>query len=117
MRTLSDHRSNRLLGIFHGCYTKVLIELGRSYMYCGSFYCSYLWTQFNKSTISKIRVGYNDLYRKIVHVSRRSSASEIFVKNTIPNFELLLRKETFLFTSRLKCSSNAIIRTIETIGY
>ena len=72
MRTLYA-RSNRLLRIFHGSNTKVLIELGRSY--CGSFYCSYLWTQFNKSTISKIRVAYNDLYRKILHVSRRSSAS------------------------------------------
>ena len=65
-------RLNRLLRIFHGCNTKVLIELGRSY--CGSFYCSYLWTQFNKSTISKIRVSYNDLYRKILHISRRSGA-------------------------------------------
>ena len=110
MRTLYA-RSNRLLRIFHGCSTKVLIELGRSY--CGSFYCSYLWTQFNKSTRSKIRVAYNDLYRKILHVSRRSSASEMFVKNNIPNFESLLRKESFSFTSRLKCSSNAIISTIE----
>ena len=110
MRTLSD-RSNRLLGIFHGCYTKVLIELGRSY--CGWFYCSFLWKQFNKSTISNILVAYNDLYRKISQVSRRSGAGEMFVQNNIPNFESLLRKETFSFTSILKCSSNAIISTIE----
>ena len=58
-----DARSNRLLRILHGCSTKVLIELDRNY--CGSFYCSYLWTQFNKSTLSKIRVVYNEhLYRK-----------------------------------------------------
>ena len=110
MRTLYA-RSNRLLRIFHSCSTKVLIGLGRSY--CGSFYCSYLWTQFHKSTISKIRIAYNDLYRKILHVSRRSSASEMFVKNNIPNFESLLRKESFSLTARLKCSSNAIISTIE----
>ena len=110
MRTLYA-RSNRLLRIFHGCSTKVLIELRGSY--CGLFYYGYLWTQFNKSTISKIRVAYNDLYRKILHVSRRSSASEMFVKNNIPSFESLLRKESFSFTSRLKCSSNAIISTIE----
>ena len=81
MRTLYA-RSNRLVGIFHGCNTTVPIELGRSY--CGSLYCRYLWTQFNKSTISKILVAYNDLYRKILHVSRRSSASEMFVKNNVP---------------------------------
>ena len=44
---------------------------------------------------------------------RRSSASEMFVKNNIPNFESLLRKETFSFASRLKCPSNAIISMIE----
>ena len=62
MRTLYA-RSNRLLRIVHYCNTKVLIELGRSY--CGSFYCSYVLTQFNKSAISKICVAYNDLYCKI----------------------------------------------------
>ena len=104
-------RSNMLLKLIHSCNTKVLIELGRSH--CGSFYCSYLWTQFNKSTLSNIRVAYNDLYRNILHVSRRISASEMFVKNNIPNFELLLRKETFSCISRLKCSSNAILCTVE----
>ena len=100
-----------LLKLIHSCNTKVLIELGRSH--CGSFYCSYIWTQFNKSTLSRIRVAYNDLYRNILHVSRRIGASEMFVKNNIPNFELLLRKETFSCISRLKCSSNAIISTVE----
>ena len=42
-----------------------------------------------------IRVAYNHLYRKILHVFRRSSASEMFVNNNIPNFESLLRKYTF----------------------
>ena len=80
MRTLYA-RSNRLLRIFHGSNTKVLIELGRSY--CSSFYCSYLWTQFKKSTLTKIRVAYNNLYRKNLHVSGRGSDSEMFVKNII----------------------------------
>ena len=62
MRTLYA-RSNRIVRIFHNCSTKVLIELGRSF--CGSFYCSCLWSQYNKSSFSKIRVAYNNLYRKI----------------------------------------------------
>ena len=49
----------------------------------------------------------------MLHVSRRNGASEKFVKNNIPNFESFLQKETFSFTSRLKCTSNAIISTIE----
>ena len=87
-------RSNRIIRMFHTCGTKVLIELGRSF--CGSFHCSYLWSQCNKFSISKIRVAYNNLYLKILHVPPRSSASEMFVNNNIPNFEALHRKELFL---------------------
>ena len=92
MRTLYA-RSNRLLRIFHSCNTNVLNELERSY--CGLFYCSYLWTQFKKPSLSKTRVAYNDIYRKFWHVSRRSSASQMFVKNNIPKFETLIEKKTF----------------------
>ena len=77
MRTLYV-RPNRRLIIFQACSEKVLIELGKSF--CDFFYCSYVWTHFNKSSFSKMRVAYNDLYRKILHVSRRSSVSEMFVK-------------------------------------
>ena len=71
MRTLYA-RSNRLVRLLHSCKKDVLLELGRSF--CGSFYCSYLWTHYKKSTFSKIRVAYNNLYRKNLRVSRRSSA-------------------------------------------
>ena len=104
-------RSNRLVRLFHSCSRNVLIELGRSF--CGSFYCSYLWTHYNKASFSKIRVAYNDLYRKILHVSRRSSASAMFVNNNIPTFECLIRRDIFSFTSRLKVSTNKLINTIE----
>ena len=104
-------RSNRLVRLFHSCSRNVLIELGRSF--CGSFYCSYLWTHYNKASFSKIRVAYNDLYRKILHVSRRSSASAMFVNNNIPTFECLIRRDIFSFTSRLKVSTNLLINTIE----
>ena len=110
MRTLYA-RSNRIVSIFYNCSIKVLIELGRNF--CGSFYCSYLWSQYNKSSFSKIHVAYNNLYRKILHVSRRSSASKMFVDSNILNFEALLRKELFSFTSRLAVSTNSIIRAIE----
>ena len=85
---------NRLVRLFHSCSRNVLFELGRSF--CGSFYCSYLWTHYNKASFSKIRVAYNDLYRKILHVSRRSSASAMFVNNNIPTFECLIRRDIFL---------------------
>ena len=109
MRTLYA-RSNRITRIFHNFSTKVLVKLARSF--CGSFYCSYLWAQYNKSSFSKIRVAYNH-YRKILHVPPRSSASKMFVDNNILNLEALLRKKVFSFISRLNRSTNSIIRAIE----
>ena len=91
--------------------TYVLIELGRSF--CGLFYYGYLWSQYNKLSFSKIRVAYNNLYRKILHVSPRSSASEMFADSNILNLEALLRKDMFPFTSRLSISTNSNIRAIE----
>ena len=93
-------RSNRLVRLLHYFSRNVLIELGRSF--CGSFYCSYLWTHYNKASFSKIRVAYKDLYYKILHVSPRSSASALFVNNDIPTFEYFIRRDIFSFTSRQK---------------
>ena len=60
------------------------------------FTVHYLWTHYNKASFSKIRVANNDLYRKILHVSRRSSANAMFVNNNIPTFECLTRRDIFL---------------------
>ena len=105
-------RSNRIVRLFHSCSSDVLLELGRSF--CGSFYCSHLWTSYKKS--SKIRITYN-FYRKLLHVSCRSSASAMFVENNIPNFECLIRKDIYSFTTRLKSSSNTLISANETVGF
>ena len=77
--------------------------------FCATFYCSYYWTQYKKATFSKLRVAYNNVYRKILGLCRRSSTSEMFVTNNILNSEALMRKSIFAFTSRLSISNNAII--------
>ena len=78
-------RSNRLVRLFSKCSKTVLIELCRSF--CTTFYCPYFWTQYKKATFSKLRVAYNNVYRKILCLCRRSTASEMFATNNILNFE------------------------------
>ena len=97
--------------MFNKCSKNVLIELCRSF--CTTFYCPYFWTQHKKATFSKLRVAYNNVYRKVFGLKRRSSASEMFVLNNISNFEALMRKSIFAFTTRLSNSKNAIICTIQ----
>ena len=48
-----------------------------------------------------IKVAYNNAYRKILGVSRRASASGMFVSNDIPNFEAVLRNSIYSITTRL----------------
>ena len=66
-----------------------------------------------KATLSKLRVAFNNVYRKVFGLKRRSSVSEMFVLNNISNFEALMRKSIFAFTTRWTNSKNAIICTIQ----
>ena len=97
-------RFNRLVRLFNKCSKPVLHELCRSF--CTIFYCPYFWAIYQKTTLSKIRVAYNNVYRKILGVSRRSPASATFVTNDIPKFEAFLRKSS---TSRISFSRNNAI--------
>ena len=59
-------RSNRLVRLFNKCSKPVLLELCRNF--CTVFTaCSerLFWTQYKKTTFSKIKVAYNNVYRKI----------------------------------------------------
>ena len=80
--------SNRLVRLFNKCSKPVLLVLCRNF--CTVFYCPYFLINYKKPTFSKIRVASNNVYRKILGVSSRSSASAMFVTNDIPNFEAVL---------------------------
>ena len=104
-------KSNRLLRLFHCRSTDVKLTLFRSY--CTCFYCPFLWTHYKKSTHSKLRVVFNNIYRRILKLPPRSSASTMYAVNHIDSFEILVRKRVVGFTERLKVSENSIISCID----
>ena len=110
MRTLYI-RSNKLLRTFYHCSIDVKLELFRSF--CTSFYCCYLWTAYKKSTFNKLRVAFNNAYRRVLGLPWRSSASAMYANFGIQNFEAVIRKSTFGFTQRLAKSTNTLIMAIE----
>ena len=65
-------KANRLLRLFYCCSTDVKLTLFRSY--CGWFYCPFLWTHYKKSTHSKLRVVFNNVYRRILKLPPRRIA-------------------------------------------
>ena len=80
--------------------------------YCTCFYCPLLWTHYKKSTHSKLRVAFNNVYRRILKLLPRSSASTMYAINNIDSFEVLIRKRIFGFTERLNNCENTIIKCI-----
>ena len=82
-------KSNNLLRIFCHCTTDVKLLLFDSY--CTSLYCPFLWTDYTKRTFSKLRVEFNNAYRKIFNLPILSSASTMYAENNICNFEAMLR--------------------------
>ena len=104
-------KSNRLLRLFHCCSIDVKLALFRSY--CTCFYCPFLWTHYKKSTHSKLRVAFNNVYRRILKLPPRSSASTMYAVIHIDSFEILVRKRVVGFTERLKVSENLIISRID----
>ncbi len=89
------------------------VKLTLFHSYCTCFYCPYLWTDYKKSTFTKIRVAFNNVYRRIFSLPRRSSASAMYANNNIDNFETLLRKSTYKFMQRLDKSDNLIVKSIQ----
>ena len=104
--------SNRLLRTFSHCSIDVKVTLFQSY--CTALYCSFLWTDYKKSTFTKIRVAFNYAYRKNVGLPIRSSASTMYANHSICSFETMLRKTIFGFMQRLEniTTSNIIICTL-----
>ena len=103
-------KSNRLLRLFHCCSTDVKLAIFRSNYTC--FYCPFLWTHYKKSTHSKLRVAFNNVYRRILKLLPRSSTSTIYAVNRIESFEILVGKRVVGFTKRLKVSENSIMSCI-----
>ena len=103
-------KSNRLLRLFYHCSTDVKLSLFCSY--CTCFYCPFLWTPYKKSTHSKLRVAFNNVYRRILKLPPRSSASTMSARNNTDSFEVLIRKRIFGFTGRLNKCENTIIKCI-----
>ena len=103
-------RSNTLIRKFYHCSIDIKLLLFRSY--CTPSYCSHLWVNFNKVTYNKLRVAYNNVYRRILGYSRRDSASNMFVTNGIDNFDTLIRKNVYSFRSRVQSIKNSLVSDV-----
>ena len=103
-------QANILLRKFNYCSHDVKIMLFNSY--CTSMYCASLWTLFCKSSICKLRVSYNNAFRRLFGYARDCSASGMLVTNRTNTFDSIWRKQIFNFQSRLERVNNNLVQVM-----
>ena len=83
-------RGNMLVRNLKMCDVNVNSKLVETFSSC--FYCcrSSLWNNFKLSTLEKARVGYNNVFRTLLNLDRRTSISHIFVQYNVSCFPMLL---------------------------
>ena len=88
------------------CSKAVKNCLFRTFVLC--FYGSTLWCRpmYRKSTFNRLRVGYNNAYRILFNLPRRTSMSTTLVQNNVPASHALMRKHTAKFMLRCINSCN-----------
>ncbi len=100
-------RGNMLIRYFKHCTDTVKIMLFKTF--CTSLYCCPLWIKYKKSTLKKLHVACNKLFKHLMNVPRDFSASMLFVNCNVRNFPCLRRKLVYSFTNRVRKSSNILV--------
>ena len=103
-------RGNMLVSRFGNCSTNVKNWLFRSYF--SNAYGSQTWTNYRKAAYQKVRVAYNDVYRRLFNIPRGESISAIFVRNHIDSFCTIRRKIMYSLKCRLYKIGNVFIKSI-----
>ena len=108
-------RSNMILRNFSKCVKDVKSLLFKSF--CTSFYCLALVFKHRISDINKLKVCYNNSFRRFFNVSRRTSVSAHFVQHGIPTFMEAQRKAVVSLLGRLRESKNRLLSSLVNSSY
>ena len=93
-------RGNLIIRNFKHCSNEVKIQLFKTF--CSNMYCGHLWSSYFSYSYSKIRVAFNQIYRCLMKLDRRSSISQSMLIFDIDNFDIIIRKAVYNFRERLK---------------
>lgn len=103
-------KGNILIRKFFQCCDDIKVLLFKSY--CYSLYCSHLWSKYTVNQLRKVKTAYNDVFRTLFYIDRRCHISPFYMKYTLDNFDVLLRKTIVNFYRRLCISNNRLIKTV-----
>ncbi|XP_050561669.1 uncharacterized protein LOC126912652 [Spodoptera frugiperda] len=103
-------RCNMLTRRFARCTGPVKVTLFKAY--CQSFYTCSLWASFTQRAYNALRVQYNNAFRILLGLPRFCSASTMFAEARTDDFFAIIRKRSASLLSRLRGSSNSLLRVL-----
>ena len=105
-------KSNTLMRKFYMCNVETKKVLFNAY--CTNFYGSCLWWTYPKYMLNKMRVAFNNGFRKFMNYDKFCSASNMFVNNNVNCFNVLRRQNMFKFIERINelSRNNVILESI-----
>ena len=103
-------QGNILIRKFSKCTEHVKIRLFNAYVRC--FYCCHLWSNFSNEALHRVKVAYNNVYRRLLGIKGQCSISRKLIEHNLPTLKEVLRKASVSFRERLMKSSNILIVTL-----
>ena len=88
--------------------TEVKLLLFKSY--CYPLYTASLWAKYNEGTMSKLRVAYNSILRKLVGAPPWHSARQLFVNLNMRTLPETIRVTSHSLLRRVLCCHNSIVQ-------
>ena len=103
-------RGSMLIRNFKHCSDDVKVRLYKAY--CSSVYCCGLLSSHYNYVLKKLHVAFNKVFKCLMNVHGRYSASALFVSFNVCNFLVLRRKLVYSLSCRVSASMNSFIADI-----
>ena len=103
-------RGNTIIRRFHFLSVDVKCALFKAY--CYPMYISSLWSKYRQSSINKLRVAYNNIFRKLLGLPPWHSARTVFVDLGVKSFYENIRTCSYSLMHRVTHCNNMLVSSI-----
>ena len=101
-------RGNTIIRKFGFLSIEVKIALFKAYCYC--LYTCSLWSKYRLSSINKLKVAYNNVFRKLCRVPQWHSARHLFVNSGVRSFYETIRTTSYSLMLRVLLCQYTLIQ-------
>ena len=103
-------RGNMLISKFKSCNSDIKIRLFKTYV--SSLYGCALLCNFKSNSMQKLKVAYNNVFRKFMSIDRKDSISANMIILGVDTLSTVTRKYIVSFINRLTAGHNSILSAL-----